>query len=285
MSDPLFVGIDAGSSATKCVIVDSAGEILSHAVTSSGFDFMKSAERVFDQALRDIGAEREQMVYCVSTGYGRGNVSMADRQVTEITCHAQGAKRWYPGVRHIIDIGGQDTKIMHLDADGQLEDFRMNAKCAAGTGTFLESIAMKLGLRLAEIDALALRSSHELILNSYCTVFAGTEVIECVKAGKPAEDIAMGLFRSIASRIREMIPHAADSIAATGGVVAHCRAMVCALQNELRAAIQLPPLPQHAGAYGAALIALRSRVEGDEGDKNDEGVSTTVEPGGGCESC
>jgi len=99
MSDPLYVGIDAGSSATKCVLVDSVGEILSHAVTSSGFDFMKSAERVFDQALRDIGADREQMVYCVSTGYGRGNVAIADRQVTEITCHAQGANRYLPVFR------------------------------------------------------------------------------------------------------------------------------------------------------------------------------------------
>jgi len=257
-----FVGIDAGSSDTKCVIIDDQGEILAHSVRSSGFNFADSAERALYVALHDLKTDRSRIARCVSTGYGRASVAGAHRQVTEITCHAHGAKRCYPRVRHIIDIGGQDTKIMHLDGNGQLLDFRMNAKCAAGTGTFLESIAVKLGRTLSEIDALALRSKRELTLNSYCTVFAGTEVIECVKAGQAAEDIAMGLFRSIASRIREMIPNASDSIVATGGVVAHCKSMVNALEIVLGAPIELPPLPQHAGAYGAALLALQSVDDG-----------------------
>jgi len=158
-------------------------------------------------------------------------------------------------VRNIIDIGGQDTKVIRIDAHGQLADYRMNAKCAAGTGTFLESIALKLGKSLDELDELALRSEAHTVLNSYCTVFAGTEVLECIKAGQRPEDIAMGLFRSIASRLFEMIASHDGPLAATGGVVAHCRAMSRALAEVLETEILLPPLPQHAGAYGAALMA------------------------------
>ncbi|MHC4107027.1 MAG: BadF/BadG/BcrA/BcrD ATPase family protein, partial [Planctomycetota bacterium] len=127
--------------------------------------------------------------------------------------------------------------------------------CAAGTGTFLESVALRLGMPLAEIDTLAMQSTATTVVNSYCTVFAGTEVLERIKAGQPREDISMGLFRSIASRVFEMIAAHDGPVAATGGVVAHCRAMVRALEEILDTEVLLPPLPQHAGAYGAALLA------------------------------
>ena len=201
---------------------------------------------------------------CISTGYGRERVAIADKhRLTEITCHARGAREWYPQVRNIIDIGGQDTKVIRIDAHGQLADYRMNAKCAAGTGTFLESIALKLGKSLQQVDELAMQSESHTVLNSYCTVFAGTEVLECIKAGQRPEDISMGLFRSIASRLFEMIASHDGPLAATGGVVAHCRAMHRALSEVLETEVLLPPLPQHAGAYGAALMARETAQAGD----------------------
>ncbi|RJP33534.1 MAG: ATPase [Phycisphaerales bacterium] len=258
MTGPLYLGIDVGSSATKCVVLAEDGTLLGHHVTPSGFDYGESADRALSCALFEAEAERDAIAYCVSTGYGRERIALADRRVTEITCHARGAREWYPGVRHIIDIGGQDTKVIRLSEEGKMADYRMNAKCAAGTGTFLESIALKLGITLAELDELALRSREKAVVNSYCTVFAGTEVIERIKEGQPPAEIAMGLFRSIATRVSEMMAVRNGAVGATGGVVAHCRAMVRALEEVMETEVLLPPLPQHAGAYGAALMAIES---------------------------
>lgn len=255
MSAALYVGIDAGSSATKCAVVDALGRLVGHHVTPSGFDYGQAAELALAAALRAAGADRGDVAHCVSTGYGRANVTFAQRHVTEITCHARGAREWYPSARAIVDIGGQDTKVIWINSRGELVDYRMNAKCAAGTGTFLESIALRLGVPLTTIDELALSSSSRLVVNSYCTVFAGTEVIERIKAGEPRQDISMGLFRSIAARVFEMLASRDGPVAATGGVVAHCRAMLRALEDVFGAAVLRPPLPQQAGAFGAALLA------------------------------
>jgi predicted CoA-substrate-specific enzyme activase len=264
MNGPWYVGIDAGSSATKGVVIDSAGNLVGHHVVVSGFDYAEASEKVLESSLSAAGGSREAVEYCVSTGYGRASVSFADRRVTEITCHARGARQWYPQVRSIIDIGGQDTKVIRISAQGHMADYRMNAKCAAGTGTFLESIAHKLGMTLAEVDELAMRSSADMVVNSFCTVFAGTEVLERIKEGQPREDISMGLFRSIASRVSEMLSSRDGAVGATGGVVAHCRAMVRALEEILETEVLTPPLPQHAGAYGAALLARESAPVGSE---------------------
>lgn len=263
MSGKLYTGIDAGSSATKCVVLDAEGEFLGHHVVSSGFDYNEAADAALSGALSRAGCEPSDIAYCVSTGYGREQASAANRHMTEITCHARGARQWYPEVRHVIDIGGQDTKIIRITSSGKMADYRMNAKCAAGTGTFLESIAQKLGVSLAHLDELAMKSAEKTIVNSYCTVFAGTEVLERIKAGQPREDISMGLFRSIASRVFEMMSARDGAIGATGGVVAHCQAMIRALEEVFDAQILLPPLPQHAGAFGAALLAIEfSKKEG-----------------------
>lgn len=258
MNATLYVGIDVGSSAAKCIILDADGALVGHHVTPSGFDYTEAAETVLTAALIEADATRDDIACCVATGYGRKRVPHANRCVTEITCHARGAKEWYPQVRSIIDIGGQDTKVIWLNTDGKMADYRMNAKCAAGTGTFLESIAAKLGLSLSDIDELAMKSGADTVVNSYCTVFASTEVIERIKEGQPREDISMGLFRSIAARVVEMIPGRDGTVGVTGGVVSHCRAMVRALEEALETDVLLPPMPQHAGAYGAALIALES---------------------------
>jgi len=274
MSEPLYVGLDAGSSATKCVVIDESGALIGHRVVPSGFDYETAAESALSGALDEAGTNRDRITGCISTGYGREWIPFASRRLTEITCHARGAREWYPQVRNIIDIGGQDTKVIRIDAHGQLADYRMNAKCAAGTGTFLESIALKLGKSLDELDALAMQSEKRTVINSYCTVFAGTEVLECIKAGQRPEDISMGLFRSIASRLFEMIASHDGPLAATGGVVAHCRAMSRALSEVLETEVLLPPLPQFAGAFGAALMA-RERLAADRQE--------TQAPGGECQ--
>ncbi len=259
MSVPLHVGIDAGSSATKCVILDGEGALIGHHVAPSGFDFGESAEAALTRSLQEAEGKIEDVVSCVSTGYGRESVPQAGRHVTEITCHARGAREWYPQVRSIIDIGGQDTKVIHLHADGRMADYRMNAKCAAGTGTFLESIALKLGVTLSDLDELAMKSSGDTLVNSFCTVFAGTEVLERVKAGEAKENICLGLFRSIATRVSEMMSSRNGAVGVTGGVVAHCRAMIRSLNEVLETEVLLPPMPQHAGAYGAALLAREQK--------------------------
>lgn len=272
MTGRVFAGVDAGSSATKCVVLrfEPGGEtVVGHAVTPSGFDYADASARALREALAAADASEEQIASAVATGYGRVSVRFPDgvprRSITEITCHARGAREWYPTVRYVIDIGGQDTKVIRLCDRGRMADYRMNAKCAAGTGTFLESIAIRLGLPLAEVDALAMRSTTRLTLNSYCTVFTSTEVLERIKAGDAKEDIAMGMFRAIASRVIEMLAAGGRDgpVAATGGVVTYCRAMRRALEEALEVPVHRPPLPQHAGAYGAALLAAEGSAEGD----------------------
>ncbi|MFQ5463298.1 MAG: acyl-CoA dehydratase activase [Phycisphaerae bacterium] len=260
MSGPLFVGVDVGSSATKCVVIDRSLTLLGHHVIGSGLDYAQAAGAALREALRGADALEADIRYCVATGYGRERVARADRHVTEITCHARGARQWYPEVRNIIDIGGQDTKVIRLGESGRMIDYRMNAKCAAGTGTFLESTAHKLGLTMEALDDLAMVSVQRAVINSYCTVFAGTEVIERIKEGQPPQDIAMGLFRSIASRVTEMLPLHGGSVATTGGVAQHCRALIRALEEALETQVLLPPMPQHAGAFGAALLAAEDEA-------------------------
>ncbi len=255
MNHPVYVGIDAGSSVTKCVVLGGSNTLEGHFAVPSGFDYAQAATQALEGALNSAGKPGQAVTHCVSTGYGRDNVAFSDRRVTEITCHARGARQWYPEVRGIIDIGGQDTKVIWVNSRGKMADYRMNAKCAAGTGTFLESIALKLGVPLGQIDTLAMNSTSDTVVNSFCTVFAGTEVIERIKAGEPREDISMGIFRSIAARVFEMVATRDGPVAATGGVVAHCRAMLRALEEVMETDVLLPPLPQHAGAYGAALLA------------------------------
>ena len=174
MSKALYAGIDAGSSATKCVVLDAGGEFLGHHVVSSRFDYAAASDEALNGATSQAGYERRDIDYCISTGYGRDQASAAQRNMTEITCHARGARQWYPQVRHVIDIGGQDTKIIRLHSNGKMAEYRMNAKCAAGTGTFLESIARKLGVQSTfaftsmrgALDPL-LKSASELPLDIY----------------------------------------------------------------------------------------------------------------------
>lgn len=250
----VYAGIDVGSRTTKAVLIGD-GEILSAVVLNTGFDPEGQALRAFEEALRRVGIWREEVKGICSTGYGRKRVPFSHREFTEITCHARGARFFFPEVRTIIDMGGQDAKVIALE-DGNVVDFVMNDKCAAGTGRFLEVMAHTLELPLDEMAREAARSRESVPISSMCTVFAESEVISLIAEGVPRERIVWGLHLAIARRIAAMVkkvPHERP-MAFTGGVAKN-PAMVRALQEVLGTHLLIPPDPQIVGALGAALLA------------------------------
>jgi predicted CoA-substrate-specific enzyme activase len=250
----LYAGIDVGSATTKAVVIDADGKVVGSAVLTSGMDFAGASRRALDQALEEAGAKREDVVRVVSTGYGRRNVELADDTKTEITCHARGAHFHFPEAITVIDIGGQDNKIIKLKADGARDDFKMNRKCAAGTGAFLEEMARRLAVPIEEMEGLAQESSERVEIGSFCTVFSATEVLALARKGTAVPDIAKGAFRSVVKRIVEMDP-LDGKVVATGGVVAHNPTVVELLSEAIGRPVLTPPEPQLAGALGAALFA------------------------------
>ena len=196
----------------------------------------------------------EQVKRSISTGYGRHNVTFANGNRTEIGCHAQGCYFYFPEAITVIDIGGQDNKIIKLDADGRRISFKMNRKCAAGTGAFLEEMSLRLDIPLSEMDALARQSTEIVNIGSYCTVFSATEVLEYIRHGKRVQDIVKGLYVSVVRRVLEM-DAMTEAVVMSGGVVAHHPYLVDLAQTQIGRNIQTPPFPQLAGAIGAALYA------------------------------
>ena len=190
----------------------------------------------------------------ISTGYGRKNVSYAQDHRTEISCHGKGCYHYYPFAVTIIDIGGQDNKIIKLDDAGKRISFKMNRKCAAGTGAFLEEMSPRLDIPLSEMNGLAEASTDMVRLGSFCTVFSATEVLENIRRGKKVEDIVKGLFFSVISRIKEMDAFT-EKVVMTGGVVAHNPYLVEMTEELIDRPILVPELPQFTGALGAALYA------------------------------
>ena len=257
-----FCGVDIGASAVKLVIIDEDRRTLARAVSRSGVDYGQSADFCLAEALSAAGLERQQLERSMSTGYGRNNVPWVNGTVTEIACHAKGAYSHFRQPMTVIDIGAQDSKMIHLDGQGRRLDFKMNRKCAAGTGSFLEEIALRLNLPVAELNGLAERSTKEVMLGSFCTVFAATEVLESIRAGERVEDIVKGAFRSIVKRIREM-GTVAGTLVMTGGVVAHNPCLQTLAQESFQTVALVPPDPQCVGALGAALIALDKAEKGD----------------------
>ncbi len=187
-----FCGVDIGASAVKLVIIDEDRRTLARAVGRSGVDYAQSANRCLADALSAAKLESQQLQRSVSTGYGRNNVPWVCGSVTEIACHAKGAYSHFGRAMTVVDIGAQDSKMIHLDGQGRRLDFKMNRKCAAGTGSFLEEIALRLDLPVAELNGLAERSTKEVTLGSYCTVFTATEILEKIRAGEHVEDIVKG---------------------------------------------------------------------------------------------
>lgn len=262
MDGALFVGLDIGSSRTKVAVVDASKKLLGYAVRKSGTDFSKTAEACLDESLEMARAGRADIVRAVSTGYGRTNVSFVTEECkTEIGCLAKGCAHYFPEAVTVIDIGGQDNKVIKLDANGRRLGFRMNRKCAAGTGAFLEEMSVRLDIPLEEMDALARRSREMVKLGSYCTVFSATEVLENIRHGKQVTDIVKGLFYSVIKRVLEMEPPT-ERIVMTGGVVAHNPYIVEMAGEMTGRPILVPEHPQLAGAVGAAFYALEGENHG-----------------------
>ena len=264
MLKPLFVGLDMGASRTKVAVIDPLGELIGHAVRKSGVDFGVTASACLDDSLAMAGATRDDIVRAVSTGYGRANVAFVTQESkTEIGCLAKGCHHYFPEAITIIDIGGQDNKIVKLDNGGRRSSFKMNRKCAAGTGAFIEEMASRLDLPLERMNDLARQSEDMVKLGSYCTVFSATEVLESIRNGKKVSDIVKGIFYSVIKRVLEM-DSLTERVVMTGGVVAHNPYIVEMVGEMIGRPVMVPEHPQLAGAIGAALYAL----DGNDKDVN-----------------
>lgn len=251
-------GIDSGSTTTNVVILDSKQNIVSFSVLPTGVDVAESAEKALDDALQKAGLSKNQISRTVTTGYGRANITFRKKDVTEITCHAVGAHFLNPAVRTVIDIGGQDSKIIRLDENGTVLRFVMNDKCAAGTGRFLEMMAQSLGLTLEEMSICGLQWDEEITISSMCSVFAQSEVVSLIAEGKKLEDIVHGLNMSVASKVIALGGRAKmeREYMITGGVAKNI-GVVRAIEEKLGIPVLVPEEPEICGALGAALIAAK----------------------------
>ena len=273
-----YAGIDSGSWNTKAAVIDGDGLALGMSVVRSGADLADAAERAYADALACSGHTPADVAAVWSTGFGRHSVAFANGSRTELDCHGRGAAFYVKGPLVVIDIGGQDAKVIRLDAAGLRLSHRMNRKCAAGTGSFLDEIALRLGIETAELDPLAAVSREAFELSSFCTVFAGTELLTLIRAGRRPADLAMAAYRSLVKRIVAMDVFE-GRIVATGGVVAHHPQLVKLLETELRGEVIVPPHPQEMGAFGAALAAREGAVSvGPDGSEHGA-VTATPFPG------
>jgi len=254
---PIYVGTDVGASRTKVAILNADKELIGYAVKKSGTDFTASADECLAISLEMAAKTSADIAYAMATGYGRKNVTFAQDVKTEIGCHAKGCYHYFPFAITVIDIGGQDNKIIKLDQAGRRINFKMNRKCAAGTGAFLEEMSPRLDIPLEAMDGLASRSTNMVKLGSFCTVFSATEVLENIRNGKKVEDIVKGLFFSVIKRVLEM-ESLTENVVMTGGVVAHNPFLVTMAEEIIGRKIYVAEHPQLTGAVGAALYAMES---------------------------
>jgi len=257
-----YAGIDAGSTYIKAAIIDNDRTLQGYKVTPTGIDARKTSKDIIDELCSRLGTSSSDIHAIISTGYSRRRIDIADENVTEIKAHAAGAIWAAPEgsrVRSIIDIGGQDSKVIVINEKGETENFVMNDKCAAGTGRFLEALSRVLELSVEDIGPLSLESKTPCRINSTCTVFAESEVISLLARGKKPEDIIAGIHRSMAKRISGMARRARfeSDILMTGGGGLN-PGLVVALEDELMTDIYIPKHPQLNGAIGAAIIAGNS---------------------------
>ena len=251
----IVAGVDIGSLTAKAVILQGT-DILAYSIFPTGSDVSGIAEHTLTTALDKANLRQDQLTVVVSTGYGRAKVSLASKSVTEITCDAKGAHHLFPETRMVIDIGGQDSKVISLDREGRVADFAMNDKCAAGTGRFLEVMAQALEIELTELGAVSLKHKKPLVFSSMCTVFAESEVVSLIAEGCPKEDILNGLHQAIASRVSAMAQGLRVGNTVTlGGGVAKNIGVVRALEQNLKVRVKVPPEPQIIAALGAAICA------------------------------
>ena len=255
----LYAGIDSGSTSTNMVVLNQEREILASAVVRTGAKAQNGAKAALEEVCRQLGQGPEGFAAVLATGYGRSNITFATASKTEITCHARGAFFLHPQARAIIDIGGQDSKVICLDGEGAVTNFVMNDKCAAGTGRFLEMMARTLELSLPDMSQMGLRWQQDLTISSMCTVFAESEVISLIADNHSAQDIVHGLNKAVASKTAALVSRAGGTgpYMMTGGV-ARNRGVVAALEERLGAPLWVADEPDLCGALGAALFALDS---------------------------
>ncbi len=251
----LATGIDVGSTSGEAVILD-GDRIVGYSIVDTGYNSRRAGDLALEQVLQQTGLDRGALGPIIATGYGRIAIDYATKQVTEISCYARGIHFLFPKVRTVIDIGGQDSKVISVSVKGKPADFQMNDKCAAGTGRFLEVMARALQMDLLELGAMAARSKSRTPISSMCTVFAESEVITLVAEGTLREDIVAGLHRAIAKRVGAMVKRVGvvPPIAFAGGVAKNA-GVRRALEEELGEDLVTPKEPQIVGALGAALIA------------------------------
>lgn len=252
-----YVGIDSGSTSTDVAILDRDKNLVAGVILPTGAGASAGAERALEQALTQAGLRREDIAATVTTGYGRTAIQQGDKSITEITCHAKGAYFLDPSVRTIIDIGGQDSKVIRLDGEGNVVNFLMNDKCAAGTGRFLELMARTLELSMEEMSQIGLEWKEEIVISSMCTVFAESEVVSLIAQNKSRGDIIHGLNQSVAARTAALCRRLGGepNYMMTGGVSKN-RGVVEAIQRELGVELLVSDQAQLNGALGAALFAL-----------------------------
>jgi predicted CoA-substrate-specific enzyme activase len=250
-------GCDVGSATGKAVVMKD-GAIVSHVILPSTTKPEVTARKAMDEAIENAGLSSvEGLNYIVGTGYGRLKIPFATENVSEITCHARGAHWMSPTVRTVVDIGGQDCKVMSIDDEGKVLEFVMNDRCAAGTGRFFEAMARVLDCGLDGLSELCLQGKNPATISSQCSVFAESEVVTLVNEGVDLPDIVAGLHNSIARRLNSMVRRVGlvEDVALTGGCAKN-QGLAKVLENRLKVSVErLPQDPQIAGAVGAALIA------------------------------
>ena len=255
---PFYAGIDVGSLSSDAVILDEKANILGFSVQPTGAHSTNAAEACLALALDKAGISRADLAYIVATGYGRVSVPFANKRITEISCHGLGAHHLFPDTGTVIDIGGQDSKVIRLDKHGKVVDFSMNDKCAAGTGRFLEVMAERLGVSLDQLGELSQQATREIEISSVCTVFAESEVVSLIARNQPKAEIIRGLHKAIVGRVWSMVKALGVTGAVTmSGGVAKNQGVVKLMEAKLGQAVHIYQEPQIIGALGAALAALR----------------------------
>lgn len=259
----IYAGIDAGSRSIKAVLFDSGrSQCLASGLSDQGIEQEQLAERLYEKLLREAGVDRSQVAGIIATGYGRNAIRFANSTVTEITCHARGVHSLAPNARTIIEIGGQDSKVICMEENGRVRDFAMNDRCAAGTGRFLEMVASRLNMNWDELSDLARQSKTPALISNMCVVFAETEIIGLLAEGKPLPDVVAGVQNAIATRISALAGRTVSPPVYFTGGVALQPSMARALEEALSCPIHVVQNPQFTGALGAALSARSAHKTG-----------------------
>jgi predicted CoA-substrate-specific enzyme activase len=250
-------GVDVGSTQTKAVIINEQQQIVSRSLIDTGANVVLAAQNSFNNALEQESIREEEVEYVIGTGYGRYRVTFGNTQVTEISCHGRGAVHMFPDTRTVVDMGGQDTKAIKVNPNGEIVDFCMNDKCAAGTGRFLGAAAAALDIPLNDLGSTALRFQKAVRISTTCTVFAESDVLSWLGKGKKIEDILWGVHQSIASRSVGLLRRVGieEQVTFTGGVTRNV-AMIKAIEEKLETTLNVSEDSHYMGALGAALFAL-----------------------------